>query len=265
MMNLGEILAVENDAAFLDYKCSVTDYLIWPLIRQEFIQSIISDFVYKSAPLISLKRDINYRHALLSLMKAEVHNRCLRREANSNVLLMASGAGLFLKEGQWFNRLSDYFALANPQETLVLEDFFNWNWPHPRENKNVLYHAPIQAYIALKGRLSINQSHAAKAKEIVRHYSYRAKELLQWNLDENAALRFEARIARKIAEMPIRKRWYENLLERNGIKRIIKEEGCYGHSSILNRTAREMGIVVAEYQHGAINAGHDAYNLAPRL
>lgn len=265
MMSLARILAVENDSTFLDFKCSATDYLLWPLIRQEFIQFIISDLVYKSAPLISFNRNVNYPKVLSSLLRAKCHNFRVGNSARGDVLLMASGAGLFLRDGKWFNRLSDYFAFANPEETLVLEDFFNWNWPYPRENKKVIYHAPMQTYSALMGRLSIKQSHVLQGKDIVSHFKNRAKEILDWDLNANATLSFEHRMARKIAELPIRKRMYEKLLKQKSTKLVIKEEGCYGYSSILNRTARELGIVVAEYQHGTINAGHDAYNVAPSL
>ncbi len=265
MMNLKEILAVEDDSIFLDFKCPETGYLLWPLIRQEFIQFIISDLVYKSAPLISLNRNINYSKALSSLFKAKCHNFRVGGSARGDVLLMASGAGLILRDGKWFNRLSDYFAFANPEETLVLEDFFNWNWPYPRENKKVIYNAPMQTYFALMGRLSIKQSHIKQGKDIVSHFKNRAKDVLDWDLNPNATLSFEYRMARKIAELPIRKKMYEKQLKQKGTKLVIKEEGCYGHSSILNRTALELDIVVAEYQHGTINAGHDAYNVAPSL
>ncbi len=265
MMNLEGILAVEDDSTFLDFKCPETSYLLWPLIRQEFIQFIISDLVYKSAPLISLNRNINYPQALTSLLKAKYHNMRVGSSTQNDVLLMASGAGLFLKDGKWFNRLSDYFALTNPERTLVLEDFFNWNWPYPRENKKVIYHAPMQTCFALVGKFSIKRSHMQQGKDIVSHFKSRAKEILDWDLNPTTTLSFEHRMARKIAELPIKKRTYEKLLKQMSVKLIIKEEGCYGHSSILNRTAREMGIVVAEYQHGTINAGHDAYNVAPKL
>ena len=260
-----EILAVENDSTFLDFKCLKTGYLLWPLIRQEFIQFITSDLLYKSAPLISLNRSIAYPKALSSLLKAECHNLVTSRRAKGNVLLMASGAGLFLKDGKWFNRLSDYFAFVSPSETLVLEDFFNWHWPHPRRNQKIIYHAPIQVYLALKGRLSVNQSHARQGRDIVSHFRVRAKEILDWELSASATVSFERRIARKIAEVPIKKQMYTNFLTQKNTKLVIKEEGCYGHSSILNRTARDLGIVVAEYQHGTIHAGHDAYNVAPKL
>lgn len=265
MTSLEDILVVENDSAFLDFKCPATGYLLWPLIRQEFIQSIISDLVYKSSPLISLDRTFSYSRACTSLFRGLFHNSVNSSAFNADVLLMASGAGLFLRDGKWFNRLSDYFAFAYPKKTLVLEDFFNWHWPYPRHNENVIYHAPIQASIVIKGKLSCNQSHIHQAKDIVSCFRVKAKEILDWDLTDNLAQRFEHRMARKIAEVPIKKQTYEKILKNNNVQLLIKEEGCYGHSSILNRTAKEMGIVVAEYQHGAISAGHDAYNIAQVL
>lgn len=264
MMDLQSILAVEDDSAFLDFKCPETGFLLWPLIRQEFIQSIISDFVYKNAPLISLNQKTDYSKAASSLLKAQFHN-ILRRHATNDVLLMASGAGLILKDGRWFNRLSDYFALLCPNETLALEDFFNWNWPGNRVNKKVIYNAPFQVQTALQGKLKLKPSDLVLGKEIVNHFRNRAKDILSWDLKPAYCQLFENRMARKIAELPVRKRLYENFLSKNHIKLAIKEEGCYGHSSIFNATAKDMGIVVAEYQHGAINAGHDAYNVAARL
>ena len=111
-MNLNNILEVENDLTFLEFKCSETGYLLWPLIRQEFIQFIISDLVYKSAPLISFNRNISYFSALPNLLKAKFHNFKIGTNHRKAILVMASGAGLFLKDGKWFNRLSDYFGFG---------------------------------------------------------------------------------------------------------------------------------------------------------
>jgi hypothetical protein len=48
---------------------------------------------------------------------------------------------------------------------------------------------------------------------------------------------------------------------------LIKEEACYGGADDTSAmlAARHLGIVTAEYQHGAISAGHDAYNFAPAV
>jgi len=47
---------------------------------------------------------------------------------------------------------------------------------------------------------------------------------------------------------------------------LLKEDACYGGSAIsIIHAARLCGMVVAEYQHGAISKGHDGYNVADAL
>jgi len=46
---------------------------------------------------------------------------------------------------------------------------------------------------------------------------------------------------------------------------VLVEQSCYGDYGIFNHVAREMGIRVAEPQHGMISAGHDAYSFAPAI
>ena len=47
---------------------------------------------------------------------------------------------------------------------------------------------------------------------------------------------------------------------------MLCEGACYGDNvSIMNVVARACGLVTAEYQHGTVSAGHDAYNFAPIL
>ena len=55
---------------------------------------------------------------------------------------------------------------------------------------------------------------------------------------------------------------YRALLDRIRPRLLIKEEACYGPSAVFISAARDLGIATAEYQHGVISAGHDAYNVA---
>ena len=113
MISLQDILEVENDSAFLAFRCQSTGFLLWPLVRQELIQWVISDQIYKTASLVNLTPQIhNRKKVLMSLLKAELHNLFFSRKA-SDVVVMATGAGLVMKDGLAFNRLSDYFALLN--------------------------------------------------------------------------------------------------------------------------------------------------------
>src|SRR5207342_2453626 len=43
------------------------------------------------------------------------------------------------------------------------------------------------------------------------------------------------------------------------------EDASFGHMAVFNATARRLGVTVAEFQHGMVSKGHDAYNVAPTL
>src|SRR5690606_18602659 len=71
--------------------------------------------------------------------------------------------------------------------------------------------------------------------------------------------------ARRIAALPLQRRGMRRWLELVRPSVFLVEEGCYGHMAAFNLAARESGVIVAEFQHGAVTAGHDVYNVAPAL
>lgn len=265
MISLQDILEVENDSAFLAFRCQSTGFLLWPLVRQELIQWVISDQIYKTASLVNLTPQIhNRKKVLMSLLKAELHNLFFSRKA-SDVVVMATGAGLVMKDGLAFNRLSDYFALLNHDQTVVIEDLFNWNWPSKRANENILYHTPMQAKHALLAKFYVKDKHLTQARNILIAFTDRLHQILGITVPPSTLKVIETRLAKKIAVLPTKKQAYQKIFKKINPRILLKEEGCYGHSSVVNVVAKEMGIVVAEYQHGTINAGHDAYNHGQEL
>ena len=261
---LYDLMEVENHQSLLEFKCAETGLLLWPLVRNQFFRSIIYDLMY-DAKLINRCHHQNYSVALLSMAKSIMHNIKHMHQARCNVLIMATGAGNVFKEGRWFNRLSDHFALAANRDALIVEDLFEWRWPFPRHNKRVLFHTPLQMGGMLSGKLLARDRHKRLAENLISLARSRAKKHLNWELGDERSAFLSSFLIRQIAAVPFRRRAYEKMLALTGAKVVIKEEGCYGHSGILNATARDMGLVVAEYQHGLISAGHDAYNVAPTL
>lgn len=262
---LNDLLEVENHPSLLEFKCAETSLLLWPLVRIQFLRSIYHDLIY-DVPLINTCPHRNYSVALPAIAKSIIHNIKHRHQARCSVLLMATGSGHIMKEGRWFNRLSDHFALAANRDTLVIEDLFEWRWPFSRHNERLLFHTPLQIRGALSGRLVARHRHKRLAEKLIRLVRSRAKKLLNYDLGDERAAFLSKFLTGQIAAIPFRRRAYEQMLARTGAKVVIKEEGCNGgNSGVLNATARDMGLVVAEYQHGAISAGHYAYNVAPTL
>lgn len=264
MITLQDILEVENDEEILSFSCPDTGYLLWPLIRNVFIRFIMSDLLYET-PLLSEQRTPRPRSAYLAILKACAHNMLKGRDLKGSILISATGSHV-LRNGCYFNRLSDHFVLAAQDRTLTLEALStDWHWPFPRLNDRVLFDAPILGVSSLYGKFCVREKHRESAKVLVEFVTHRARNLLNWSLSEERSNFLTTTLANNIASLPVRRRLYSRLFQQTGARILIREEGCYGGSSVINTVAHDSGVITAEYQHGSVSAGHDAYNFAEAL
>lgn len=262
-LDLNHLLAIENTTELLEHVCPATGHLLWPLIRIPFLRFVLSDLCY-GAPLNDLGPRVVLGRALLNLTRAAAHNVANWHSAKASVLLMGTGLGNYKKENQWRNRLSDDFASAIP-DTYVMEDLWNWQWPFPRHNCKVLFHTPLQVASTAFGKFAVRGVHRRQAKALVAFVRRRSQQILEWELGSDREAFLVNMLAKHMAAIPFKQAVYQKMLGDLKVELLIKEEACYGPSGVLIATARKMGIVTAEYQHGIVSAGTDAYNFAPVL
>jgi hypothetical protein len=262
--SLHDLLEIENDPAFLEFSCAETGYLLWPLARQQFLRQLISDLYYKHAPLLAPVGAVPARQTLMALPKALLHNRRLGG-LHGDVLVLGTGAGNFLRDGRWFNRITDYLALASPPDTVSIEGVVDGHVPEPRWNERLGYWLPWQVAITLAGRVSLRDRHVASAEAMLGHARHRAEALLGLHISDRFMQMLTGLVARKIARLPLMSEAYRRMLETVRPRLVLLEEGCYGDRGVFNHVAREMGVRVAEIQHGMVSAGHDAYCYASLL
>ena len=93
----------------------------------------------------------------------------------------------------------------------------------------------------------------------------RGRDLLGWDLGDRRKAALIELGASRLASYPMRARLFSGLFRKVQPRLAIVEEGCYGHMAVLNSVARDHGVRVAEFQHGMVTRGHDAYNVAPML
>ncbi|WP_156789473.1 hypothetical protein [Aminomonas paucivorans] len=261
-LSLEDLLAVEDDPCLLDYRCPETGILLWPAIRCVFFRFLMEDLLY-GAPLVETQNKPPLTKALWTSMKGWGHNRAFR--GRGDVLLVASGSGVRQDDGRWFNRLADPFALLFPDRSVLVEDFFDWNWPGARCNQRVLYRFPFLVKALVRERFGGGSARRALARDLVALVRVRAEDLLHWRLDEDRTVFLERMLVRKLAGMSSRQTIYRELLKKLSVRLVLREEGCYGHSAPLFSAARSLGIATAEYQHGVVSKGHYAYMFAASL
>jgi hypothetical protein len=263
-IELSHILEIENDSSFAEIVCPSTGILVWPAIRNIFLRLIISDLFYKSQPLYDIEKTKPLFQIGFKTLHSGSHN-LLNRPKPRSVLIYASGEGLIERHGRTFNRYTGYFTDHLKGSTWSVEGVSRNKQILPRENKNLSYWYPDLVFTSLFSIFSVRSVHEKLASEIVNVAVERANELFGWTIKENPKNLLIKKCARKIASYPIKAFNYNRLFRRIRPILCIVESGCYGDMAVFNAVAKEHGVTVAEFQHGAVSGGHDAYNVSVSL
>lgn len=269
-LTLSDILRIEDAAEIPAICCPDTGIPLWTAIREPFLRMILGDMLY-GMPLNGgggEQRLESRVGQMITISRSFVHNasRSHMLDRQYPIMLMATGARLVEREGNYFNNLSDYFVAAAPKQTFSIEDLFEFKWPFPRHHNNLLLHTPLRVEGVLSGRFRTGR-YKGPAHALVDLVRQRAMDLIGWDMGETRHQWLERICARGASSFLPRYRTYQSVFKEAGARLLIKEEACYGGadnaSAIL--AAKNLGMVTAEYQHGAVSSGHIAYNFASAI
>lgn len=262
--SLSELLEIENDPAILSFRCQDTGLLLWPLLRNQMLRVLSESMYYEKISTAAPAPAGRHRAALRSLPATLWANARGWNGMRGDILVMASGAGHFRRGGMSFNRITDYFALENVDRTVTIEGLVDWQLPQHPANPRTYFFLPWQGRIDLEGRLRMRAGHVSQAAALVAFAQGRAQALgLGIPAEKQHAL--TTLVSRKIARLPAMLAVYRRLLRKVRPRLVLLEQACYSDWGVFNLVAREMGVRVAEPQHGLISRGHDAYNYAEAL
>lgn len=264
-LTLDDVLEIENTEEVLAYRCEHLDVPLWPLIRIRFLRMIISDLLFhghSSRTANALPRRFSGPRILAQHL---AHNAKVPR-IEAPVTVMSGGMAGYELNGKWFNRLTDHFANQFPDSSLVIEEMFDWQPPVPRYFDRVRYGAPAKATMRLAGKVLADRRDREKAAALVALLKRRAEAAIGWTTGRNSERELTTVLAQHAAALPAGVAIYSRLFRKLGTRILLREDGCYGGASLPSiLAARSAGIVVAEYQHGIVTKGCDAYNVAPAL
>lgn len=258
-----DVVRVEDTPEILEFRCTSTGMPIWPNVRLIFFRTIMGDLLFSSSGSVDLSVSRDPRQAVGGLARAIAHNAkaMVGRGMRSDLFFNTEAVGDEWTGTEWYNRYVDPFVDVAGGEGTILLDMFEWHWREPRHSRHTYYHAPIQALSSLYARRP-SATARAQAAGMVALLERRARDLLGWEMGEAQRRAVTTKFAAKIATLPFRYRAYRKLLKRVRPKVLVGSSGCYGIHAPLLVAAHDLGIVTAEYQHGAISEGHDAYNFA---
>ncbi len=264
--SLDTLLQIENDKELIEYTCPSTGMPIWQLIRVHVIRTIMSDWLFKSVPLNSFGQNVNYVELARNATIAAVHNMALKATSKRKILIQSTGLGNFNQEGLIYDRLVGYFKEALPKQTLVYQDKPKINMVDKYSFGPVLHKLPRNLLNKIYSKIYIRNTHKNLAHYVIRRAVENASIKLGYKYANDKILTLTNALAHKLAVLPYESETYANWFSKQGFKLLLKEDACFGGSAVsIIHAARINGMTVAEYQHGAITKGHDAYNVADAL
>jgi hypothetical protein len=267
-ITIHDLLRIEDTDAILDLRCPDTELVLWPQIRIALLRMIMMDLLFSSKPASGASKSAPLARRLGTLGRSAVWNflHSSRRQREAEICIVSEAAGNQWVDGKLSSRVTGYFSGASPSKMLTLEEHFEWEWHFPRHDERVIFLAPLRAYQVVTGRLQVRAGHRRLASELIDLLAERCSKYLNWTMGPQRARLLTNDLARKLAAMPRQYRAYERMLARIRPRLLMISCGCFGgaHATLI-AAARSAGIATAEYQHGAVSAGHDGYNFAPAI
>lgn len=263
---LQQLLVLEDDEALLQYSCPGTTLPAWPLIRTQFIRTLMSDLLYSSAPLNTTSAKRGLLQVTSYLARCQLHNWMHRNSFSAEICFFTTGLGNFSKNHVTHERLAGYFAGCYPQQSTLYQAQGDWTWWQNCHFEGIVHATPFNTYLHLMGRLRVTASERKLASAIIEHASRNTFNALGYQLATGQKDSLKLALARQLAAFPISANYHANWFARHNTRLMFKEGACYGARAIaIVHAARMAGVATAEYQHGAIAKGHDGYNVAPTL
>lgn len=262
-LTLSQVLEIENHRDFAETIDSGTGIPVWPALRQLVTRMFLSEAFYSSASLLDVGRDRSTAQVAKAIGKSFLHNRA-HRPRPSRLMIRATGAGLVRAGDRFENRYSRGFIQAVGGDAWSYEDVFDARVLQ-RVEQRLTYSMPFVAGTRLIGKLRKNANENPQVRRLVDLTVERALACIGWQISAEQQHWLMQMGQRYVSSYARQQAHFARLLGRVRPQCLLVEEGCYGPQAVLNHTARAAGIAVAEFQHGLVAAGHDAYNFAPIL
>lgn len=267
LYSLQNLLAIEDDPGLLRIVYPGTSVPVWSLIRVAFLRSIMSDMLFASDGLIGQSNIRSHMPKLKTLASAILHNLHSRTQMSDiDICYISTGFGTFRQDGETRNRLVGYFADCYPDRSLIYQGPGDWTWQGDVRHCAMLSSIPFAARSRLQARVSTDATHRSMASDVIERASRNWTAVGGYLLRTEHMTRLKQSLAGQLAVFHRTVDYYSKWFSRCPIRILIKEDACYGGTSVpVIYAARRVGLTIAEFQHGAISQGHDAYNVAPAI
>lgn len=247
-MTYRELLKIEDDINLLNFR-SNSDLPIWLYMRFALF-NLILEKTHVVEP-VAHKRNYGLQ-ALQYLTIASFFNFSHAKSVKGRIMFFVDGQ-LLEEDGLYYNRYADPLIDYYPRHTILCEHApIDWKWKTPRKNNNICFSGPNLAMCKIRAKLIRKEIRGIR--ELVAYVDTRLKN--EWGL---VLTDVEKEQVRRETEVCIRTytkqdEWILQQAKRKGSKLLIMVGASLPYHYLLNKKAKEQGLIIAELQHGIISS-----------
>jgi len=250
----------ELDEVFTDSKYTILGaHYIWPFVRYNILSNIIKHKYHLLTPhgadgkVRTVKNSLKYTLSLLQKNPYKIDR------SYKLVFFTENVDRTFQKDGKYFNRVHDYFALLRAEETVEIENSWQMYYKEPIYFPNLYSHDYVRAVYYIKSKLFGHLNR--RDTEVIQNFMTELRKI-----SNSIGVPLETDKTHHILNSSTKRidyamQCYKRLFEKIQPKIIFLNCASYGGmNAVIIKAAKQMGIKVGEFQHGVITKLHPAYN-----
>ena len=263
IFKLSDFFLLESEAKILNFRCTKTNLIVWPLLREDFFNLVISKLYYKNEFLsYNVKNNIFKKiYSLINLLKIPIYfkNFFFSIKKKDILYIKTGDANLFLKN-KIFDKNIDYLISLNKKNYITLSRSSKHLFFKDYYDKEIYYLSNTETQIELISRFK--NGNFKVSEDITNYLIKKIYNIFQIKFNDEEIRRLKQINFIKINSIEKKLKYYNKLIKKIKPKIAIIECASYSQNALLNYTLHNSGIKIAEPQHGLISRGHENYNFS---
>ncbi len=229
---------------------------LWQMSRFDIFNELLKkEFkIYVVPPNVRKTRLLNFKYIYLTLTKNPMF---IKRSFDILTIGPAMLNSIKINK-KYFNRIYDYYNFVYEDNTVMLEDSYNYAYYYPRAFRNLYYRDYIKLKPLIINKIIKYKINAANRKKITDFIFCISKQFV--GLNNQFLNNLKNHLIKIISLIPTYEYFYNKIIEKVRPKIVFLNMGSYGIENYLIALLKDAGVVVGEFQHGVITEGHAAYN-----
>lgn len=263
IFKFSDFFLLESDPKILEFRCSKTNLIVWPILREEFINLVISKLYYKNE-FINYDVKSNYLKKFISLIKL-IHlplffKNLFFKIKKKDLLFLKTGYGSINLDNKIFDRSIDYFISLNKNNYITLSRSSKFSFFENYFDNEMYFLKFCENKINIFSRFE--KTNLKVSKDITIYLVKKIKKIFNININSNEFQRLVSYNLIQINSIEKKLFFYKKLINKIQPKLAIIEGASYSQNAILNYALHSYGIRIAEPQHGMVTTTHENYNFA---